>query len=212
VNWPVAADRESLAHAANLLRSGGVVAFPTETYYGLAVDPFNRQALERLFRVKRRPRQLPILVLVAGVDQLPLLTPSVPEVYHRLIDRFWPGPLTLICPALPSLPPRLTGDTSTIGVRQSPNETAMALITAFGGPVTATSANITGFPAAVSATEAARMFDAEIDLILDGGTTPGGNGSTLVGIDGDGILSCIREGKIGFSAVQECAAGLTRQR
>jgi L-threonylcarbamoyladenylate synthase len=211
VNWPVAANKQSLAHAANLLRSGGVVAFPTETYYGLAVDPFNRQALERLFRVKRRPHQLPILVLVAGVDHLPLLTGEVPELYHRLIECFWPGPLTLVCPALPSLSPQLTGNTGTIGVRQSPNETAAALITAFGGPVTATSANLTGFPAAVSASEVARMFDSEIDLIVDGGTTPGGSGSTLVGIE-RGVLVCIRKGKIGFSAVQRCAAALCPER
>jgi len=209
VNWPVAADKEGLEHAANLLRSGGVVAFPTETYYGLAVDPFNRQALERLFRIKRRPRQLPILVLVAGADQLPLLICAMPELYPHLIECFWPGPLTLVFPALPSVPPQLTGNTGTIGVRQSPHPTAAALISAFGGPVTATSANITGFPAAVSAAEVARMFDAEIDLILDGGTTPGGEGSTLVGID-RGALVCIRAGKIEFAAVQECAAALTQ--
>lgn len=207
MNWPVAANKAGIDHAVALLRSGGVVAFPTETYYGLAVDPFNRQALERLYQVKRRPRQLPILALVAGADQLPLLTNEVPKIYHRLIRCFWPGPLTLVCPALPSLPPQLTGSTGTIGVRQSPNETAVALIEAFGGPVTATSANITGFPAAVTAEAVARMFETGIDLILDGGTTPGGAGSTLIGID-QGVLSCIREGKIGFSAVQECVAAL----
>jgi len=207
VNWPVACSKESLDHAANLLKAGGVVAFPTETYYGLAVDPFNRQALERLFRVKRRPRQLPILVLVAVVDQLPLLTREVPDLYRRLIDCFWPGPLTLVCPALPSLPTEVTGNTGTIGVRQTPHETAIALISAFGGPITATSANITGFPAAVSAEDVARMFESEIDLILDGGITPGGGGSTLVGLN-RGMLICIREGKIGFSAVQDCAAAL----
>lgn len=86
MNWPVAVNRKNLDHAASLLRAGGVVAFPTETYYGLAVDPFNPQALERLFFVKHRPRRLPILVLVAGTDQLPLLTGKVPAVYGRLID------------------------------------------------------------------------------------------------------------------------------
>lgn len=205
MNWPVAVTRQSLDHAATLLRAGGIVAFPTETYYGLAVDPYNHQALERLFRVKRRPRKLPILVLVAGMGQLPLLTSGIPAVYHRLIERFWPGPLTLVCPALPSLPPQLTGNTATIALRQSPHETAKGLIAAVDGPITATSANITGFPAAVSAEDVARMFNTEIDLILDGGITPGGGGSTLVGIDKKGLF-CIREGKIEFSAVQDCAA------
>jgi L-threonylcarbamoyladenylate synthase len=207
VNWPVAVNRKNLDHAASLLRAGGVVAFPTETYYGLAVDPFNPRALERLFFVKQRPRKLPILVLVAGMDQLPLMTGKVPAVYRRLIDCFWPGPLTLVCPALPSLPPQLTGNTDTIALRHSPHETANALIVSFGGPITATSANITGFPAAVTAEDVARIFDSEIDLILDGGPTPGGSGSTLVGID-KGTLFCIREGKIGFSAVQDCTAAL----
>ncbi|MDR2549329.1 MAG: threonylcarbamoyl-AMP synthase [Desulfobulbus sp.] len=211
MNWPVAADREGLAHAANLLRAGGVVAFPTETYYGLAVDPFNRRALDRLFAIKRRPRQLPILVLVSGREQLPQLTDALPMVYQHLIERFWPGPLTLVCPALPSLPMQLTGDTRTVGVRQSPHETAAALIAAFGGPVTATSANITGFPASISAREVARTFADEIDLIVDGGVTPGGCGSTLVGLDRD-QLRCIREGKIAFAAVQEAAADFYQKR
>jgi len=210
VNSSVAADREGIAHAVDLLRAGGVVAFPTETYYGLAVDPFNRQALEWLFVIKRRPRRLPILVLVSGRNQLPLLTDDLPAMYHHLIERFWPGPLTLVCPALPTLPSLLTGDMHTIGVRQSPNETAAALIAAFGGPVTATSANLTGFPAAVSAHEVARIFADDVDLIVDGGDTPGGAGSTLVGLD-QGRLCCIREGRVAFAEVQEAAVAFAQK-
>lgn len=207
MNWPVVVNRQTLDHAADLLRSGGVVAFPTETYYGLAVDPFNPQALARLYAAKRRPQILPVLVLVADMGQLPLLTDSLPDTFRQLIACFWPGPLTLVFPALPSLPKQLTGDTGTIAIRQSPHETAHALINAFGGPVTATSANVTGFSPAVTAEEVARMFDMEIDMILDGGATAGGGASTLVGLD-RGNLSCIREGIIGFSAVQECASTL----
>ncbi|MCL1981378.1 MAG: L-threonylcarbamoyladenylate synthase, partial [Proteobacteria bacterium] len=184
----------------------------TETYYGLAVDPFNRRALDRLFAIKRRPRQLPILVLVSGPDQLPLLTGTLPAVYQHLIECFWPGPLTLVCPAVDSLPSQLTGDTHTVGVRQSPNQTAAALIAAFGGPVTATSANITGFPATVSAREVARTFAGGVDLIIDGGVTPGGCGSTLVGLEERGELRCIREGKIAFAAVQEAVTDFFKQR
>ena len=181
--------------------------FPRKRITVLRLIRLTPRPLERLFFVKQRPRRLPILVLVAGMDQLPLLTGKVPAVYRRLIDCFWPGPLTLVCPALPLLPPQLTGKTGTIALRHSPNETANALIGLFGGPITATSANITGFPAAVTAEDVARIFDSEIDLILDGGPTPGGSGSTLVGID-KGTLFCIREGKIGFSAVQDCTAAL----
>jgi len=109
------------------------------------------------------------------------------------------------------LPPQLTGNTRTIGVRQSPNETAAALVAAFGGPVTATSANITGFPAAVSAREVARTFAGDIDLIVDGGDTPGGAGSTLIGLE-RGTLRCIREGKMAFAAVREAAATFAQKR
>jgi L-threonylcarbamoyladenylate synthase len=205
VNQPVVVTEETLHHAAVVLKSGGVVAFPTETYYGLAVNPFHRQALERLFLIKQRSKELPILVLVAGIEQLALLASEVPVEYHRLIDCFWPGPLTLVCPALPTLLPQLTGGTQGIGLRQSPHETANRLIAAFGGPITATSANISGYPAAITAGEVDRIFEGKIDLVLDGGKTPGGSGSTLVGVR-ERSLYCLREGKIAFSAVQQCAA------
>jgi len=205
VNRSVPVTGESLQRAADILRKGGLVAFPTETYYGLAVDPCRIQALERLFQVKRRRKELPILVLVGGTDQVPLLAREVPQVFRRLIERFWPGPLTLVCPALPILSPLLTGNTGTVGLRQSPDETANRLIKTFGGPVTATSANISGYPAAVTADGVARIFADEIDLILDGGSTPGGMGSTLIGIEGTS-LRCLREGKIAFADVQACLA------
>ena len=202
---PVIVTEGTLRHAAAILRSGGIVAFPTETYYGLAVDPLQQQALERLIRIKQRPQEMPILVLIARVGQLRLLASEIPAVYFRLIDGFWPGPLTLIFPAQPALPPQLTGKTATIGLRQSPQETANRLIAAFGGPITATSANVSGSSAAVTAREVARIFGAAVDLILDGGPTPGGSGSTLVGIRGPSLY-CLREGQIAFSAVQTCAA------
>lgn len=204
MNQPVIVTEETLHRAAEILRSGGIVAIPTETYYGLAVDPLHRQALDRLFRIKRRARALPILVLVSGIEQIHLLASELPTVYSRLIDCFWPGPLTLVCPALPTLPPRLTGETGTVGLRQSPDETANRLIAAFGGPITATSANISGAAAAVTAEEVAHIFGTEVDLILDGGKAPGGSGSTLVGVRG-ASLYCLREGKIPFLAVQTCA-------
>ncbi|MDY0391052.1 L-threonylcarbamoyladenylate synthase [Desulfobulbus oligotrophicus] len=201
---PVTADNISVSHAARILRAGGVVAFPTETYYGLAADPFNPSALARLFQVKQRPRQLPILVLVENSSQLKLFTSTVPVMYHLLIDTFWPGPLTLIFQALPTLPDQLTGKTGTVGIRYSPNPTANALIQAFNSPITATSANISGLPAATSAEEISQMFVDGIDLILDGGPTPGGSGSTLVGLD-KGRLVCIRKGQIDFARIKRCA-------
>lgn len=204
MSGPVAIDAASLARAVAILRSGGIVAFPTETYYGLAVDPFNPRALDRLFAVKRRPRAMPILVLVSGVEQLDLLASELPPMYAGLIRRFWPGPLTLIFPALATLPAQLTGGTGTVGIRRSPLSAANRLLTAFGGPITATSANLSGRPAALTADEVHRVFGDRLDYILDGGATPGGSGSTLVGIR-DADLHCLREGTIPFAQVRDCA-------
>lgn len=203
----VAVTPATLAQAASLLRQGGVVAFPTETYYGLAVDPWNAEAVARLYHIKKRARQLPVLVLVAGEAQVVQVAASQPAAYQPLIARFWPGPLTLIYPARPALM-QLSGGTGTIGVRHSPHPVATQLLAAFGGPVTATSANLSGMPAASSAAQVEQMLAAGVDLILDGGDTPGGSGSTLVGLR-DAALCCLREGKIPFSRIQEAGAAST---
>lgn len=195
----------TLTQAVTLLRQGGVVAFPTETYYGLAVDPWNHEAVERLYRIKIRSRQLPVLVLVAGEKQVSQVAVTQPAAYQPLIARFWPGPLTLIYPARNELV-SLTGGTGTIGVRHSPHPVAAQLLAAFGRPVTATSANLSGMPAAVSAAQVERMLAVGVDLVLDGGHTPGGSGSTLIDFR-DAALCCLREGKIPFSQIKEaCTA------
>lgn len=192
-------------HAASLLRAGGVVAFPTETYYGLAADPFKEQAVDRIYQIKRRSRNLPILLLVENIHQLPLVALSIPPIYRELIRYFWPGALSLVFPAHANCPSRLTGNTATIAVRQSPHPIAHRLLSAFGGPLTATSANISGKPAAITAQQVEKFFGSQLDLVIDGGVTPGGQGSTLVGLR-DGALCCLRQGKVDFSLVQQVGA------
>jgi len=189
-------------HAAVVISQGGIVAFPTETYYGLAVDPFNATAVERLFRLKKRPSAKPLLTLISEKSQLSKLTPGVPSQYEILMDCFWPGPLTLIFEALSSLSPFVCGHTQTIGARISSHAFATALVAKTGQPVTATSANVSGHPPAVSAAEVARAFGSGLDYVLDGGQTPGGKGSTLIGVSqGKAIL--IREGVISFSEITQ---------
>jgi len=182
------------------LRQGGVVAFPTETYYGLAVDPFNPDALSRLFAVKKRQTDKPILTLVSDRKQLAQLVRNIPEPFQTLMDRFWPGPLTLVIEGGPGLPSLLTGHTSTVGVRQSSHPVARQLCSSFGSAITATSANISGYAPAVNAGEIIHTFGTEIDLVIDGGTTPGGAGSTLIGLE-NGRLQLIRDGVIPFAEV-----------
>jgi L-threonylcarbamoyladenylate synthase len=190
-----------IERAAAVVRGGGLIAFPTETYYGLGVDPFNERALLRLFTLKNRATVKPVLVLVADRSQVSLLASRVPHTALRLMDAFWPGPLTLVLPARADLSSLLTGGTATVGVRLSPHPDAASLVRAFGGPLTATSANRAGEPAAVTAEEVCAFFGGRVDMILDGGRTPGVQGSTLVGV-GDDTVECIREGRIPFGEIR----------
>ncbi len=189
-----------LDRAVAILQDGGIIAFPTETYYGLAVDPLNPLALNHLFTVKQRDISKPILTLVDDRQSLLLLVQEIPPLYEVLMEAFWPGPLTLIFQARLNLPQLLTAGTSTIGVRQSSHPFARQLLRAFGRPITATSANISGQPAAADAHAVKAQFGSGIDMVFDGGRTPGVIGSTIVGFAGDG-LKLIREGAIPFAEI-----------
>lgn len=197
---------EAIAKACALLRAGGVVAFPTETYYGLAVDPFNQAALSRLFALKGRAVDKPVLLIVDNPSQLSTLVAEIPSPFTLLMERFWPGPLTLVFPGAPSLPGMLTGHRGTIGVRVSSHPVARRLVRAFGRPLTATSANFSGHPAAVAASGVLDQLGPEVDAVLDGGVTPGGQGSTLLGYQ-EGKVCLLRAGVIPFAEIEAVLAG-----
>lgn len=197
---PPCPSAEDYRRAVSVLEQGGIVAFPTETFYGLAVDPFNEQALNDLFRLKGRPLHKPFLVLIQDESQLPSLVRSIPRPYEPLMRDFWPGPLTLVFPALSGLSSVLTGDGAGIGVRISPHPVARAFGEMWGKPMTATSANRSGMPAARSASEVQQFFGDEVACILDGGLTQGGMSSTVVGLT-QGELQLIRAGVIDFSTL-----------
>ena len=194
---------EEYRRAVSVLAQGGIVAFPTETFYGLAVDPFNEKALTDLFRLKRRPCHKPFLVLIQDEGQLPSLASSIPPAYRPLMKAFWPGPLTLVFPAVSTLSSVLTGGAG-IGVRISPHPVARIFGQMWGRPMTATSSNLSGMPAARTAAEVRRFFGDGVACILDGGQTPGGMSSTVVGLD-QGKLQLIRAGAIDFSALIEAS-------
>ena len=189
-----------LNRAVAVLNKGGVVAFPTETYYGLAVDPLNPLALNYLFTLKQRDIAKPILTLVDDRESLSSLVHEIPIVYLQLMEKFWPGPLTLIFKARINLPSLLTAGTSTVGVRQSSHPFARQLLRAFGRPITATSANISGREAAVDAYEVKAQFGTQIDMVFDGGKAPGISGSTIVGLD-ESQVKLIREGVIPYEEI-----------
>lgn len=190
--------------SAAVIRAGGIVAIPTETSYGLAVDPFNEAALERLFRLKERPLSKPVLVIIDQMERLQELVTEIPEVYEPLMDNFWPGPLTLIFPALPSLPRLLTAGTATIGVRISSNRMATKVCRFAGGAVTATSANLSARIAARDVYEIKKMFGDRIDLIVDGGKLDQMPPSTVLSQQ-NGKLYLIRAGGVPFSSLEKTA-------
>ncbi len=166
--------------AGRLLEAGAVLAAPTETFYALAVNPFNEKALDRLFALKERPEDKPVLILVAGPEMLPQVAREIPAAARKLMARFWPGPLTIILPAREDLPRLLTGGTSTIAVRQPRHDVTLRLLAALGFPVTGTSANRSGRPPLAHAAEVAMEFGGGVDLILDAGPCAGGLPSTIV--------------------------------
>lgn len=185
----------SFSRAVAVLQQGGIVAFPTETYYGLAVDPDCEAAVVRLFQVKQRLTHKPLLLLIDRCEQLFDLVSEIPQNYRDLMDKFWPGPLTLVFPAGKNLSRQLTGGTGTVGIRISPHPIARELIRKMGKPITATSANLSGLSPAKTAAEVFKMFQDKVDYILDGGETAAGLCSTIIGVQ-DGKLTILRKGQV----------------
>ena len=181
--------------AGRLILQGKVVAFPTETFYGLGADALDGEALQKIFRVKEREEGKPLLLLIADRAWLPGLVKDIPSRAEPLMEKFWPGPLTLVFSASAHLSPLLTGNTGRIGLRISSHPTAQALVQAVGRAVTATSANVSGEPGASQAGEVFKSLGQKIDAILDGGKTTGGLGSTVVDIAGPSP-KIVRQGAI----------------
>jgi L-threonylcarbamoyladenylate synthase len=168
-----------IAEAAAVLRNGGLVAFPTESFYGLGADALNADAVARVFRAKGRPDSKPLLVLVNSVAMAETLVVEIPSGARELMARHWPGPLTLVLNAAPHLPAGLTAGTGTIGIRLPGHAVARALVEAARVPLTAPSANPSGAPPPTTVSAVQSYLDGVVDLILDGGNTAGGAGSTI---------------------------------
>ena len=177
-------DEEKLAEAVRVLREGGVVAFPTETFYGLGADARNEAAVEKIFRIKGRNFRNPLSVIVANDREVIPLVEEIPATATILMQTFWPGPLTLIFRAAPSVSSRLTGGTGKIGIRVSSHPIARFLAAGLAGPLTATSANLSGGPECSSADAVIRALGELPDAVIDGGETPGGPGSTILDVTG----------------------------
>lgn len=186
IRLDVSTDHEhTLKRAKEVLLQGGLVAYPTESFYGLAVDATNEEAIRKLFALKKRAAEHPILLLIPSVDLLTEYVIRIPPVAHQLINEFWPGGLTLIFEASEKISALLTAGTGKIGLRLSNHPLATALAQSMGAPITGTSANISGTPPCCNAREVLASFGEDIDLIIDGGETAGGIGSTILDVTVD---------------------------
>jgi L-threonylcarbamoyladenylate synthase len=185
----------AIQDAALVIQGGGVVALPTESFYGLAVHAMDAKAIERLFAVKQRREDNPVLILIPSKQNLESYVVEVSDRARKLVERFWPGGLTLVLFANPSLPRSLTAGTGKIGVRLSSHPVPTALAKAVGAPITGTSANRSGQSSCSTAEEVMEAVGKDIDLILDGGKTPGGKGSTVLDVTLDPPM-ILREGML----------------
>lgn len=199
---PLAPDPAAIAEAVEVLRDHGVVAYPTDTLYGLAVDPRRDLAVRKLFAVKERDHSAAIALIAADPSQAEMIG-VFGEAEHKLARAFWPGPLTIIVPSAPGLSRWISGELGTVGVRVPAHPVACALAGAFGFPLTATSANLSGRKAAETADEVAATLEGRIDALIDAGPAPGGPPSTLVEITNDGRPTLRRAGAIAWDRVLE---------
>jgi L-threonylcarbamoyladenylate synthase len=179
---PVKPDDKPLAEAVEILRAGGVVAFPTETYYGLGTDAHREAAVEKIFRMKGRNFRNPISVIVDNDREVIALVEEMPAAAQILMHKFWPGALTMVFAASPAVLPRLTAGTGKIGIRVSSHPVARLIAKGLAGPLTATSANFSGGRECFTADEVIRVFGESIDAVIDGGTTTGRLGSTILDV------------------------------
>lgn len=192
----------ALEYSVRLILSGKVVAFPTDTFYGLAADPFNLAAVSEIFRIKRRTTDRPLPLLVASLDQAADLANDPPRVFFKLAEKFWPGPLTIVVSASRLIPLKVTANTGKVGLRWPRAPLAIALIAAADRPLTGTSANLTERPACSTATDVDHQLGNDLPLILDGGPTRGQLASTVVELVGEHVR-ILRPGFVPESELKE---------
>jgi L-threonylcarbamoyladenylate synthase len=189
-----------MKEAVDLLKRGELVAFPTETVYGLGASAFLPEAIAKIFQMKGRPSDNPLIVHISSLEQISSVATDIPQELYRLAERFWPGPLTLVLKRNPCVPPIVSAGLNTVAVRIPAHPVALALITA-AGPLVAPSANLSGRPSATTAEHVREDFGDRLPCILDGGATALGIESTVLSLDPYVLL---RPGAIPKTALEEC--------
>lgn len=197
----LSAGEEAIDVAARILAEGGLVAFPTDTVYGVGAHAFQPDAVERIYMAKVRPRDKAIPILLAQADDLALVAEGITETAWLLAERFWPGGLTLVLPKKANVPDVVSAGGPTVAVRVPDHPVPLALMAALGAPLAATSANLSGRPSLVTAGEVEAELGGRIELILDGGRCPGGVPSTVLDLTTD-PPTILRAGAIGVKEIR----------
>lgn len=195
-------DRDAFPEAVRALRGGEVVVFPTDTVYGVGCDLWQPEAIETLYWAKRRPKSLPIPVLLSAPEHVTKVARDIPSAFQRLVERFWPGGLTVVLLRHPCVPRALCAGGSTVAVRMPDHRVALRLIAKLGGALAATSANLSGNASPRTAAEALADLGGRVALVLDGGECPGGVASTIVDLVAD-PPTLLRRGEIEPNTLSE---------
>ena len=196
----------AIERAVQLIRRGEVVGVPTDTFYGLAADPFNLAAVARIYEIKGRPERRALPILVTTMEQCSEFVAELPDAFFKLAERFWPGALTIVVEASSRVPFKVTGGTGRVALRLPNSKVPCAVIAALGPPVTGTSANLSGFAACTDAAQVMKQIGDRLPLILDGGKSEALLASTVVDLRGD-TWSILREGPIGEADIREILGG-----
>ncbi len=199
---PDGPEAQLVQYAAALIGRGQVVGLPTDTFYGLAADPFNLAAVETVYRLKGRPEQKALPILVGSIEQAVQMVRELPDSFLQLAQAFWPGALTLVVDASHRIPLKVTGNTGRIALRWPNSKVACAVVEACGIPVTGTSANISGFPACSSAEQLVKQMGDRLPLILDAGETKATLASTIVDLHDD-QWRILREGVVSEKEIRK---------
>jgi len=193
-----------IRYAADQIRSGQVLGMPTDTFYGLAADPFNLRAVERVYEIKSRSRHKPLSLLIEDMEQAEQLAKPLPEEFHALAKKFWPGPLTIIVKAASKLPLKVTAHTGNVALRVPNAKIPLAVVQAAGIPITATSANLSGETECTTAEAVREQLGVRVPIIVDGGTSPREIASTIVDLtDEEARWKILREGAISAQEISE---------
>ena len=201
----LSAEKEAIGVAVRILAQGGLVAFPTDTVYGVGAHAFQPDAVERIYAAKIRPRDKAIPILLAQADDLALITERITEAAWLLAERFWPGGLTLVLPRKANVPDVVSAGGPTVAVRVPDHPVVQALMAALGAPLAATSANLSGHPSPATAQEVEAELGGRVELILDGGRCPGGVPSTVLDLTTD-PPAILRAGAIAGEEIEAALA------